>query len=66
MTRNRNLLSVSDKDAGLPKDATILAEAPSTTNDAEDGEGSVGYRIAAMVAMFLLALVAIVIWYYGR
>jgi hypothetical protein len=43
--------------------ATSRAEA---SHNARDGEGSVGYRIAAMVAMFLLALVAIVIWYYGH
>ncbi len=43
--------------------ATSRAE---PSNNARVGEGSVGYRIAAMVAMFLLALVAIVIWYHGH
>jgi hypothetical protein len=47
----------------LSSPATSRAEA---SHNARDGEGSVGYRIAAMVAMFLLALVAIVIWYYGH
>lgn len=66
MTQNENPRSVSDKDAAQPKHATILAEVHSTSNDAADGEGSVRYRIAAMVAMFLLAVVTMVIWYFGR
>jgi hypothetical protein len=52
--------------ADLSGPAASRAEGHSTSNNARDGEGSVGYRIAAMVAMFLLALVAIVIWYYGH
>jgi len=57
---------VSAGKADLSRPAISRAEAQSTSNNARDGEGSVGYRIAAMVAMFLLALVAIVIWYYGH
>ena len=53
-----------DADTGLPPSSG--AEPRSTSGDAHYGEGSVGYRIAAMLAMFLLALVAIVIWYYGH
>jgi hypothetical protein len=30
------------------------------------GEGSVGYRIAAMIAMLLLALAGILFWFFGR
>jgi hypothetical protein len=59
-------LENSNNDAGAEKDSTNPAESRSTLNDARHGEGSVGYRIAAMVAMFLLAIVAIVIWYFGR
>jgi hypothetical protein len=36
------------------------------SNEAQRSEGSVGYRIAAMVAMFLLALAGILFWYFGR
>ena len=53
-------------DTGLSEPAMSPSEARAGTIDARDGEGSVGYRIAAMIGMFLLALVAIVIWYYGR
>jgi hypothetical protein len=53
-----------DKDDDLPKDTSILAEARSPAGPA--GEGSIGYRIAAMVAMFLLALAGILFWYFGR
>jgi hypothetical protein len=62
VNRSEAVENVSDG----PKEATGLGAARSIPNDPPAGEGSVGYRIAAMVAMFLLALVAIVIWYYGR
>jgi hypothetical protein len=55
-----------DKDDDLPKDASILAEARSPPSYSQAGEGSIGYRIAAMVAMFLLALAGILFWYFGR
>lgn len=55
-----------DKDDDLPKNATILAEARATSSDRQAGEGSIGYRIAAMVAMFLLALAGFLFWYFGR
>jgi len=56
----------ADNDDGQPGTVTSLFEARPTSNGEPYAEGSVGYRIAAMVAMFLLALVAMVIWYYGR
>jgi pimeloyl-ACP methyl ester carboxylesterase/tRNA A-37 threonylcarbamoyl transferase component Bud32 len=46
------------------RDAVTVSGAPAWAE--QRGEGSVGYRIAAMVAMFLLALLAIIIWFYGR
>jgi hypothetical protein len=52
--------------ADLPRDASMAADARSTSDSEQRGEGSVGYRIAAMIAMFLLALVTIVIWYFSR
>ncbi|MDX6558391.1 MAG: hypothetical protein QOF72_1440 [Blastocatellia bacterium] len=59
-------VETGDRDAGLPANTTGVADARSTSDSEQRGEGSVGYRIAAMVAMFLLALVTIVIWYFGR
>jgi hypothetical protein len=59
-------IPASDADTGLPEPLPSGVEPRSASGDAHDGEGSVGYRIAAMFAMFLLALVAIVIWYYGH
>jgi hypothetical protein len=53
-------------DTALSAPAMSPAEARGGTLDARDGEGSVGYRIAIMVAMFLLALVTMLIWYYKR
>ena len=54
-----------DKDDD-PKDATIPAEARSTSSEGPAGEGSIGYRIAAMVAMFLLALAGFLFWFLSR
>jgi hypothetical protein len=53
-----------DRDAGLPADG--VNDARSTSDGGQNGEGSVGYRIAAMIAMFLLALFTMVIWYFSR
>jgi serine/threonine protein kinase/pimeloyl-ACP methyl ester carboxylesterase len=55
-----------DQDFVLPKDERFPADADSTPNESQRGEGSVGLRIAAMVAMFLLALAGILFWYFGR
>jgi hypothetical protein len=30
------------------------------------GDGSIAYRVAAMIAMLLLAIAALVVWYYFR
>jgi hypothetical protein len=51
---------------GLPKDGKVSDEVCPTSEQGQRGEGSVGYRIAAMVAMFLLALAGILFWYFGR
>jgi cobalamin biosynthesis Mg chelatase CobN len=48
------------------KSAAAFEAAATESIDAASGEGSVGYRIAAMLAMFLLAIAALVIWYFGR
>ena len=61
----RNEVSNRDEVA-FSKDEQSQTAASSPSNEPQRGEGSVGYRIAAMIAMFLLALTAIVVWYYGR
>jgi hypothetical protein len=62
---NKDKVGVDETEAGLPAVApSVVAERPSV--NARTSEGSVGYRIAAMVAMFLLALATIVFWHYAR
>jgi hypothetical protein len=53
-------------DVAFSKDEQSQTAASSPSNEAQRSEGSVGYRIAAMVAMFLLALAGILFWYFGR
>jgi hypothetical protein len=60
----KSKVGTGDRDAGLPADG--VADAHSTSDSEQNGEGSVGYRIAAMIAMFLLALLTMVIWYFSR
>ena len=56
----------SDADVGLSEQPTSLAEARPTSTDTQTGEGSVRYRIAALMAMLLLAVASLGIWYYFR
>jgi len=46
--------------------ATSLADPRATSSNAPAGEGSIRYRIAALIAMLFLALAALVIWFYLR
>lgn len=55
-----------NQDLSMPKDERFPTEADSASNEGQRGEESVGLRIAAMVAMFLLALAAILFGYCGR
>jgi pimeloyl-ACP methyl ester carboxylesterase len=48
-----------------PADFSNLAKPDLTRTDLFH-EGSIAYRIAAMVAMLLLAIAALTVWYYGR
>jgi len=50
----------------LSEPATSIADPRTTSSDAPAGEGSIGYRVAALLAMLLLALAALVIWFYLR
>jgi hypothetical protein len=60
----KSKVRTGERDAGLLADG--VADARSTSDSEQNGEGSVGYRIAAMIAMFLLALLTMVIWYFSR
>ncbi|MDX6383447.1 MAG: hypothetical protein QOK48_1020 [Blastocatellia bacterium] len=53
-------------DLALPDPERFSEAAGSSSNDGPRGEGSVGYRIAAMVAMLLLALAGVLFWFFGR
>jgi hypothetical protein len=50
----------------LSEVATRVADPGATSSNHPAGEGSMGYRIAAMIAMLLLALAALGIWFYFR
>jgi hypothetical protein len=63
-SQSENSVVASDRD--LSEDATGLPDPRATSSDAPIGEGSMGYRIAAMIAMLLLALAALGIWLFFR
>jgi hypothetical protein len=46
--------------------ATSLTEPRVTRSDSNTTDGSVRYRIGVMVAMLLLAIAALIVWYYSR
>ena len=55
-----------DQNLTLAKHEQDPTEAGSTFDEPQRGEGSVRYRIAVMVAMFLLALAGFLFWFFGR
>ena len=55
-----------DQNLTQAKDEQDPTEADSTFDEPQPGEGSVRYRIAVMVAMFLLALAGFLFWFFGR
>lgn len=59
-------LATRDADIGLSEQATSLGEPRATRSDGHTPDGSIGYRIGALVAMLLLAIGALGlgIWYY--
>lgn len=59
-------VTTSKADAGVSEQPTSPGEADPTPGDNQPGEGSIRYRVAAMIAMLLLALAALGIWYFGR
>lgn len=56
----------SEPEPSLTEPDRVAEVAATDSNDGPRGEGSVGYRIAAMVAMLLLALAGILFWFFGR
>jgi hypothetical protein len=58
--------SIGASNSDLPEEATSPADPRTTSSNTPAGEGSIGYRIAAMIAMLLLALTALGIWFYFR
>jgi len=59
-------VATSNADAGVSEQPTSPGEAGPTPGEDQPGEGSIRYRVAAMIAMLLLALAALGIWYFGR
>jgi hypothetical protein len=61
-------VTARDKGAvsGLPEEGDGLGDPRPMSEADRSSEGSIRYRIAAMVAMLLLALVTLCIWYFGR
>jgi len=51
-------------EAVLSDQATSLIEPRSTSSEANRGDGSIRYRIGALVAMLLLAIGTLGLWYY--
>jgi eukaryotic-like serine/threonine-protein kinase len=51
-------------DLSLSEQATSLAELRPTRSDGEVSEGSIRYRIGALIAMLVLAIVTMSVWYY--
>jgi hypothetical protein len=58
--------SIGASNRDLSEAATSLADPRSTSRNAPAGEGSIRYRIVALIAMLLLAVAAMVIWFYLR
>ena len=54
----------SNADIDKLEQVTSLAEPRPTRSDAHVSEGSIRYRVAALVAMLLLAIGALSVWYY--
>jgi len=61
---NRNPSERVTKD---PSERVIsFADSRATSSETPAPDGSIGYRIAALIAMVLLALATLVIWFYLR
>ena len=56
--------STPGKDLSEP--AASIANSRDTSGNTPGGDGSIRYRIAALLAMLLLALAALAVWFYLR
>jgi len=63
-SRIDNSIDASNRD--LPDKVTRFSDPRATSGESPAPDGSVGYRIAALIAMVLLALATLVIWFYLR
>jgi serine/threonine-protein kinase len=59
-----NQQAAKDSEGASSVQATSLAEARPTRSDGHTPEGSIRYRLGALVAMLLLAVGALGLWYY--
>lgn len=59
-------LATKDADIGLSEQATSLGAPRPTRSDGHAPDGSIRYRVAALIAMLLLALGSLAVWYYFR
>jgi serine/threonine protein kinase/pimeloyl-ACP methyl ester carboxylesterase/tetratricopeptide (TPR) repeat protein len=57
-------VAAKDKDIALSEQATSLAEQRPTRSDGHTPDGSIRYRIGVLIAMLLLAIGAMGVWYY--
>jgi hypothetical protein len=55
-----------DIDNALPGQRNRLSEPGMTESDSHPTDGSIGCRIGALIAMLLLALVTLVVWFLFR
>jgi hypothetical protein len=61
---SENSLGASNRD--LPDKVTSFSDPRANSSESPAPDGSVGYRIAALIAMVLLALATLIIWFYLR
>lgn len=65
-TSPNNTQTVSSAEADKPVAETNPAETTHSEDDAHAREGSLVYRVAALIAMLILAITAFGLWLYFR
>lgn len=58
--------SIGGSNRARSERVTSFSDPLTTSSESPAPDGSVGYRIAALIAMVLLALATLVIWFYLR
>jgi hypothetical protein len=61
---SENSLRASNRN--FPDEVTNFSDPNATSSESPAVDGSVRYRIAALIAMLLLALASLAIWFYSR